>query len=93
MRQPDTRMIGSVGYFPEKYGNEIVKLALDILPSPCASRRVCQTSSYYTGKRGPFLSERPAQGDAGLQSRAVIDLSLSEELSASLFSVVPRSFL
>ena len=30
MRQPDTRMIGSVGYFPEKYGNEIVKLALDI---------------------------------------------------------------
>lgn len=31
MRQPDTRLIGSVGYFPEKYGSEVVKLALDIL--------------------------------------------------------------
>ncbi len=31
MRQPGTRLIGSVGYFPEKYGAEIVKLALDIL--------------------------------------------------------------
>jgi ribose transport system substrate-binding protein len=31
MRQPETRLIGSVGYFPERYGAEIVKLALDIL--------------------------------------------------------------
>jgi ribose transport system substrate-binding protein len=31
MRRPETRMIGSVGYFPGKYGTEIVKLALDIL--------------------------------------------------------------
>jgi ribose transport system substrate-binding protein len=31
MRQPGTRMIGSVGYFPEKYGTEIVRLSLDIL--------------------------------------------------------------
>jgi ribose transport system substrate-binding protein len=31
MREPGTRLIGSVGYFPEKYGVEIVRLALDIL--------------------------------------------------------------
>jgi ribose transport system substrate-binding protein len=31
MREPGTRLIGSVGYFPENYGTEIVKLALDIL--------------------------------------------------------------
>jgi ribose transport system substrate-binding protein len=31
MREPGTRLIGSVGYFPEKYGAEIVRLALDIL--------------------------------------------------------------
>lgn len=39
MRQEGTRLIGSVGYFPEKYGEEIVKLALDILnhrPAPPA---------------------------------------------------------
>ncbi len=31
LRESGTRLIGSVGYFPEKYGSEIVKLALDIL--------------------------------------------------------------
>jgi ribose transport system substrate-binding protein len=31
MRRPDTRLIGSVAYFPENYGPEILSLALDIL--------------------------------------------------------------
>jgi ribose transport system substrate-binding protein len=31
LRQPATRLIGSVAYFPEKYGEEILKVALDIL--------------------------------------------------------------
>jgi ribose transport system substrate-binding protein len=31
LRQPGTRLIGSVAYFPEKYGDDIVALALDIL--------------------------------------------------------------
>ncbi len=31
MRMTGTRIIGSVGYFPERYGSEIVKLALDIV--------------------------------------------------------------
>jgi ribose transport system substrate-binding protein len=31
LREPGTRLIGSVGYFPEKYGAEIVKVALDLL--------------------------------------------------------------
>jgi ribose transport system substrate-binding protein len=31
LRQPNTRLIGSVAYFPEKYGDDIVALALDIL--------------------------------------------------------------
>jgi ribose transport system substrate-binding protein len=31
LRQPGTRLIGSVAYFPEKYGPEIVSVALDIL--------------------------------------------------------------
>jgi hypothetical protein len=31
MRDPATRLVGSVGYFPEKYGIELVKLALDVL--------------------------------------------------------------
>jgi ribose transport system substrate-binding protein len=31
LRQPGTRLIGSVAYFPEKYGAEIVAVAMDIL--------------------------------------------------------------
>lgn len=39
MRTPRTRLIGSVGYFPEKYGDGLISLALDILahkPTPPA---------------------------------------------------------
>lgn len=31
LRQPKTRMIGSVAYFPEKYGDGLIQLSLDIL--------------------------------------------------------------
>lgn len=39
LRKPNTRLIGSVAYFPEKYGAAILRLALDILdkkPTPPA---------------------------------------------------------
>lgn len=31
LRRPDSRLIGTVAYFPEAYGSRLVKLALDIL--------------------------------------------------------------
>ncbi len=31
LRQPRTPLVGSVGYFPEKYGDGLIRLALDIL--------------------------------------------------------------
>ncbi|MDQ2839945.1 MAG: hypothetical protein M3Y72_02670 [Acidobacteriota bacterium] len=31
MRQPNTRLIGSVAFFPETYGEHLVSLAFDIL--------------------------------------------------------------
>lgn len=31
LRRPDTRLVGSVAYFPERYGSEIIPLALGIL--------------------------------------------------------------
>ncbi|MGB6199300.1 MAG: substrate-binding domain-containing protein, partial [Candidatus Acidiferrales bacterium] len=39
LREADTRLIGSVAYFPEKYGPNLIRLALDILegkPTPPA---------------------------------------------------------
>lgn len=31
MRQPGTRLIGSVAYFPERYGDSVIRLATDLL--------------------------------------------------------------
>ncbi|GAC1650950.1 MAG: hypothetical protein NVS9B15_10860 [Acidobacteriaceae bacterium] len=31
MRRPNSRLVGSVGYFPEQYGEAVVRLALDII--------------------------------------------------------------
>jgi ribose transport system substrate-binding protein len=31
LREPKTRLIGSVAYFPERYGDELIRLSLDIL--------------------------------------------------------------
>ena len=39
LREPNTRLIGSVAYFPERYGPQLIRLALDILerkPTPPA---------------------------------------------------------
>jgi ribose transport system substrate-binding protein len=37
MRQPGTRLIGSVAYFPERYGDALVRIATDILSGRSAS--------------------------------------------------------
>jgi ribose transport system substrate-binding protein len=31
MRKPNSRLIGSVAYFPERYGEQLIPLAIDIL--------------------------------------------------------------
>jgi ribose transport system substrate-binding protein len=31
LRQPSTRLVGSVAFFPEKYGDDLIKVTLDIL--------------------------------------------------------------
>lgn len=31
LRQPNTRLVGSVAYFPEKYGDDLIRVSLDIL--------------------------------------------------------------
>jgi len=39
LRVPHTRMIASVAYFPEKYGDGLLRLALDIRPGRLCRRR------------------------------------------------------
>jgi len=31
MRSPQTRMIGSIATFPERYGDNVIQIALDVL--------------------------------------------------------------
>jgi ribose transport system substrate-binding protein len=31
MREPNTRLLGSVAFFPEKYGQDLIRVSLDIL--------------------------------------------------------------
>jgi ribose transport system substrate-binding protein len=36
MRSPGTRLVASVAYFPEKYGDGVIRLALDLLARKAA---------------------------------------------------------
>jgi ribose transport system substrate-binding protein len=39
LRQPNTALVGSVAYFPERYGEDLIRVSLDILsgrPVPAA---------------------------------------------------------
>ena len=36
MRKPNSRLIGSVAYFPERYGEQLIALALDVLTQRAA---------------------------------------------------------
>ena len=69
LREPGTRLIGSVAYFPEKYGAEIVAVALDILHRRAgAAGGVRQAPARDAGNREPHLSERRADADGGLSA-------------------------
>jgi ribose transport system substrate-binding protein len=67
MRQPGTRLIGSVAYFPEKYGEGIVRLALHILsgrPAPTGvftKHRLITPQNVNQSYPNDFLTVRVAQ--------------------------------
>ena len=64
LRQPGTRLIGSVAYFPEKYGAEIVAVALDILHRRPVPPAVFVKHQLVTPENvEPHLPERPADAD------------------------------
>jgi ribose transport system substrate-binding protein len=48
LRRPGTRLIGSVGYFPEKYGEGIISLAIKLLSGQAAPPAVLTKHSVIT---------------------------------------------
>jgi ribose transport system substrate-binding protein len=66
LRQPGTRLIGSVAYFPEKYGAEILALGpRHPAPPPGAAGDLRQAPAGHAGERRSHLSERPAAPAVG----------------------------
>ena len=64
LRQAGTRLIGSVAYFPEKYGPEIVAVALDILHRRAVPPAVFVKHQLVTPETvESHLSERSADAD------------------------------
>jgi ribose transport system substrate-binding protein len=48
LRLPDTRLVASVAYFPEKYGDGLIRLALDILARKAVPPAVFMTHQVIT---------------------------------------------
>ena len=69
LREPRTPLIASVGYFPEKYGDGLIRLALDILARrPVPAGGVRQAPDHHARERRPLLSERRAHGRRDLRA-------------------------
>ena len=64
LRKPGTRLIGTVAYFPERYGDELIPLAVSILQKkPVPASGVRQTSIDHVTQCRPDLS--PGQAVRG----------------------------
>ena len=55
LRRPGTRLIGSVAYFPERYGDQLVPLALSILQNKSAPGAVFVEHQLITPKNVNLL--------------------------------------
>ncbi|HKX32058.1 MAG TPA: substrate-binding domain-containing protein, partial [Blastocatellia bacterium] len=62
LRRPGTRLIGSVGYFPERYGDELIPLAIAILQKRPTSAAVFVKHQLITPKNVGLIY--PAQTDS-----------------------------
>jgi ribose transport system substrate-binding protein len=72
LRRPGTPLIGSVAYFPERYGNEIIPLALGILRHRAMASTVFVKHQLITPRNVDLiypLDEKPGSGPFG-RSRA-----------------------
>jgi ribose transport system substrate-binding protein len=64
LRRPGTRLIGSVGYFPERYGEEIIPLALSILQQKAVPSAVFVKHQLITPKNVGLLYPLKTEGAA-----------------------------
>jgi hypothetical protein len=63
LRRGGTRLIGSVAYFPERYGDGIVSVAVDMLNQKPVPPAVRKASTGHAGQRRSSLPQRRVFGD------------------------------
>lgn len=73
LRRPGTRLVGSVAYFPERYGEEIIPLALNILEKKPVPTAVFVKHQLLTPRNVDLIY--PLDKAAATQSGAGIDVS------------------
>ncbi len=67
LRRPGTHLIGSVGYFPERYGEELIPLALSILQKKAMPSAVFVKHQLITPKNVGLLYPLKTEGNAKLR--------------------------
>ena len=79
-----SQLIASVGYFPEKYGDGLIRLAFDMLARKAvAPGGLHQPPDHHSGQRRPLLSERqPDVGGDALRGRSVALSALARRSGA-----------
>ncbi|HEX3880159.1 MAG TPA: substrate-binding domain-containing protein [Bryobacteraceae bacterium] len=65
LRRPGTRLVGTVAYFPERYGDELIPLALNILEHKAAPPATFVKHQLLTPKNVDLVYPLDAPGPAG----------------------------
>lgn len=65
MRRPNTRLIGSVAFFPERYGDALIRLAIDILSKKPVPPAVYSDHRLITTVNLDQLYPRPLEAEDG----------------------------
>ena len=93
LRVPNTRLVGSVAYFPERYGEDIIRLSLDILnhrqvaPALFVEHKLVTSKTvdhYYPNDALEKLVATPAQAAAKSSATRIAQDGLAQRSSSAL---------
>jgi ribose transport system substrate-binding protein len=93
LRVPNTRLVGSVAYFPERYGEDIIRLSLDILnhrqvaPALFVEHKLVTSKTvdhYYPNDGLEKLVTTPAQAAAKSSATRITQDDLAQRSSSAL---------
>ena len=92
LRAQRTPLIASVAYLPERYGEELIHLALEILGGGPSAGHVRQAPGHHRRQRRSLLSERrPASG--GVPHRACVEPTKTTKTAKAAKHFLQRHYI